>query len=227
MQVFLSIPTDRQPFSAGMFAVVLAHLTAVYQEILDHQVSIGRAVEFEEGMPNAQLVLDELVKVANASVAGGPEFEHLQVEQLAAPLLADAAASSPLLIVDIRRQNPIEITLAGVGSAIAVAVILSGGSFQFLGMKAKLPPLGKGIAALRKSLAWTRHNPSNTAPERQVLSAKGASKKGGLALPKPEAKPKPKPTVKSASGSKPKSGSEVSAKLPSKSRATSVPRKRT
>jgi hypothetical protein len=52
-----------------------------------------------------------------------------------------------LRITALSKQSPLEITLCGVGIALTVAVILSGGSIDFSekGVKCRLPPIGKGL----------------------------------------------------------------------------------
>jgi hypothetical protein len=55
-------------------------------------------------------------------------------------------------ILQIRRENPIELVLSGVLIAFAGAVILSGGEFRVPGVVVKLPPLGHGIERLRQAL---------------------------------------------------------------------------
>ncbi|MDB6058789.1 MAG: hypothetical protein JWO95_2633 [Verrucomicrobiales bacterium] len=57
-------------------------------------------------------------------------------------------------IENIQRNSPMELIVGGVGFLLAVGVIISGGSISFTstGVKAKLPPLGKGVKLLRESL---------------------------------------------------------------------------
>jgi hypothetical protein len=59
-----------------------------------------------------------------------------------------------LAIIDISRKNPIDIVFSGVVLALAAATIISGGKFRFDkdGIEVELPPLGKGIAALKRAL---------------------------------------------------------------------------
>lgn len=64
-------------------------------------------------------------------------------------LLARKELPMDLGIVDISRRNPFEIVFTGIAIAIAVAVIISGGTVKVGPIRVKLPPLGTGIAALR------------------------------------------------------------------------------
>ncbi|PHR73922.1 MAG: hypothetical protein COA66_02375 [Arcobacter sp.] len=56
-----------------------------------------------------------------------------------------------LTIVDIKRENPLDIIFGGISIALAAAVIISGGKFKGPGFKVELPPLGIGIKALKEA----------------------------------------------------------------------------
>jgi hypothetical protein len=64
-----------------------------------------------------------------------------------------------LEISRISRESPLEITVMGCGLLLALGVVLSGGKIQVgsTGVKADLPPLGKGIKCLLEALGI--HNP--------------------------------------------------------------------
>lgn len=58
-----------------------------------------------------------------------------------------------LCIQDIARRNPIDVVFVGIGIALTAALIVSGGKFEFglTKLKIELPPLGEGIAKLKKA----------------------------------------------------------------------------
>jgi len=62
--------------------------------------------------------------------------------------------SNRLLTERIGRDSPVEIVLCGTIILLVLAVILSGGRFELGpgGVKAHLPPIGKGIKRLREAL---------------------------------------------------------------------------
>ncbi len=66
----------------------------------------------------------------------------------------DRRATDIIAIQTISRQSPLEITLVCAISLITIAVVLSGGKIKLgkEGLEAELPPLGKGIKALKMAL---------------------------------------------------------------------------
>ena len=58
-----------------------------------------------------------------------------------------------LTILDIKRENPLDVIFGGISIAFAIAVILSGGKFELSkdGLKVELPSLGDGIRSLRNA----------------------------------------------------------------------------
>jgi hypothetical protein len=64
-----------------------------------------------------------------------------------------------LKISHIRRESPLEITLCGCVFLITLGVIFSGGKINILRqtLKAELPPLGKGLQALRDTLGLNKN----------------------------------------------------------------------
>lgn len=58
-----------------------------------------------------------------------------------------------LYLTDIMRRNPFEVVFLGIGIALTAALIVSGGTFEFglTKLQIEIPPLGEGIAKLRKA----------------------------------------------------------------------------
>lgn len=94
---------------------------------------------------------EELTKLAKLVESELSHREPFKISNLA---LADLDADLDLEFTDINRQNPIDIVFSCVGAALAVAVIISGGEITWNkdGLHVKLPPLGKGIAELKKAM---------------------------------------------------------------------------
>jgi len=65
--------------------------------------------------------------------------------------LASKPLPEELTILDLSRRNPVHIEFGGLATALVAAVILSGGSLKLGPIRAKLPPIGTGIAALREA----------------------------------------------------------------------------
>ena len=73
-----------------------------------------------------------------------PEFNKIAAQSL--------PKEDELYLQDIARRNPFDVVFMGIGIALTAALIVSGGKFE-LGitkLKIELPPLGEGIAKLKK-----------------------------------------------------------------------------
>ncbi len=57
-----------------------------------------------------------------------------------------------LLFTRMKKESPMEIWAMGLITALVFAVIISGGELKAPFIKAKLPPLGRGIAELRRAI---------------------------------------------------------------------------
>jgi len=80
--------------------------------------------------------------------------------------------SKDLTILDIKRENPLDVIFSGIPIALAVAVIFSGGKLELTktGIKIELPPLGEGIRSLRNAFGLdTRQDNSNKPSQRPKL----------------------------------------------------------
>ena len=67
---------------------------------------------------------------------------------------ASQTSQDSFQIKKITRNSPLEITLEGCALLITLGVIFSGGKINIsaLGIKAELPPLGKGLKSIREAL---------------------------------------------------------------------------
>jgi len=77
-------------------------------------------------------------------------ISETDARQVRRPKLVLPPAEPTILLIN--RENPFLFVAEGIGICLALAVILSGGKFQGYGIRVELPPLGKGIEQLRKSL---------------------------------------------------------------------------
>lgn len=148
-RVVLTIDTDGGPVSFIELSDFMLAFRAAYVMAVD----VGRDVHFYKG-PNpdaiAQLVIQEWSPVIRFAWARlGHEALH---------------PDEDLQLLDISRENPIEWVVLGLAVPLVAAVILSGGEAKLPGFKFKLPPLGKGIAELRKALG------SNPSPPRRTVT---------------------------------------------------------
>lgn len=64
-----------------------------------------------------------------------------------------------LVVRRVAFESPLEITLTGVVVFLAMAVILSGGTFKLGPLQVTLPPIGEGIKRLREALTPTTKAP--------------------------------------------------------------------
>ena len=62
-------------------------------------------------------------------------------------------------IMEIRRQSPVELVLGGCAFLLVLGVIFSGGkvSVGLQGVKAQLPPFGKGLQSLKQALGLDKN----------------------------------------------------------------------
>lgn len=134
------IDTESGPISVRDLSYFLYHFRAVYVEALsykqEHQIyRLSRETEI------AQIAEEIAQRLADKG--------HLGISRNA---LVNLPVEEELSIADISRRNPLDVVFSSVGVALAAAVIISGGEIKWDsdGFKVKLPPLGQGIAELKK-----------------------------------------------------------------------------
>jgi len=133
----VEIQTDGAPIDAWEFNYFLYLFIATYVAASQRVLESGLSVHSPE---------QEFYRVAETIKPELTGIDGLGMAQLARKDLP-----YNLTIVDIRRENPLEIVFGGIAVALALAVIISGGEFKGPGFKAKLPPLGAGIERLRSA----------------------------------------------------------------------------
>jgi hypothetical protein len=132
------IETAPGPISVWEFSHFLYLFRATYAAAVDYmaqsgQIAFGVAGDESEGLA-----------VALREVLRG--YDSRQIVHLASKDLP-----GDLTILHVTRRNPVSIEFGGIPIALAVAVVLSGGSFKLGPLSVRLPPLGTGIAALREA----------------------------------------------------------------------------
>ena len=136
------IETESGPISTFDLSYFLYHFRAAYVEALEFK---------KEQQTDESLNEYQLEKIAEEVASRLANKGRLGVSRNA---LKHLNADEELNFVDISRRNPIDIVFSCVGVALAAAVIISGGEIKWDkdGFKVKLPPLGKGIAELKKAI---------------------------------------------------------------------------
>jgi hypothetical protein len=136
------IETESGPISVRDLSYFLYHFRAVYVEALrykqEHRIyGLPRETEI------AHITQEIARRLANKGNRG-----------ISINALVNLPAEEELAIADISRRNPLDVVFSCVGVAMAAAVIISGGELKWDkdGFKVKLPPLGKGIAELKKAI---------------------------------------------------------------------------
>lgn len=135
------IETDGNPIPLKDMSYFFYHFRAVYVESVN-------TIKIEETPLDEKDYIDYWSEVvANKLSSQG----HLSISRNA---LAKLSPENEIYFTDISRVNPVSIVFECVGVALAVAVVISGGEVKFdeNGFSAKLPPLGKGIAELKKAI---------------------------------------------------------------------------
>lgn len=91
-------------------------------------------------------------QVAEIALANGPSLRGYTLDAVGG---SDLPSGRDLLLLDIRRENPLELVLGGVGVALAAAVIISGGEVKVgvTGIHFKVNSLGDGIKKIKAAFS--------------------------------------------------------------------------
>jgi hypothetical protein len=144
-KITVVLETDGGPIRVDELSSFLYYFRAVYVAAIKVGVKEPVANDFVDIEEQVRQIGYELPKY---TPMGGIAF-------------ARARVSPDLLLIDVRRDNPLLLVLEGAVIGLTAAVILSGGRVDMRFFKANLPPLGTGIAALRAAF---RGRPSGEEP---------------------------------------------------------------
>lgn len=142
-QVEVTIHSDGKPVPILQFSEYFMLLRVCYILALEEV-----RFEMEE---DGDIAVDTSVEhlsgaiLHHASSLSAAEFNRLSKQKL--------PVQEELYLQNIMRRNPFEIVFLGIGVALTAALIVSGGKFEFglTKLKIEIPPLGEGIAKLKKA----------------------------------------------------------------------------
>ncbi|MCV2884486.1 hypothetical protein OE749_07255 [Aestuariibacter sp. AA17] len=140
------IDTNRGPISLRELNRFLTTLNALYTlAVTELGCSTTSIIVNQQELKQANELAKKMRKILSKT----------SENQLAAYSLIQLPYEQELTFTNIRRRNPLDIVFSGVSIALVVALIISGGKFE-LGLtklKIELPPLGEGIAKIKKGLS--------------------------------------------------------------------------
>jgi len=156
-KVSLTIGTDGFGFPVRDLSAYLHYLRAAYVRCLDASLPEPDVWSSEHVNELARRVADFVV------LARSP----LQGRALSAVASSNLDNRDELVLFDIRRENPLELVLGGVGIALAAAVVISGGEVKvgLTGVHFKVGSLGDGIQKIKN--AFARKSESQPRPRRR------------------------------------------------------------
>ena len=142
-QVEVTINSDGKPVPIQQFSEFFTLLRVCYILALEE-------VKFEmedDGDVAVDLSVEHISEAIlyHAESLTKSEFNKIAVQTL--------PREEELYLQDIARRNPFDVVFMGIGIALTAALIVSGGKFEFglTKLKIEIPPLGEGIAKLKKA----------------------------------------------------------------------------
>ena len=144
-KVEVTIDSDGNPVPVQYFTRYFYWLRACYVLALDEY-------KFELGEEDGDVAVKEKTaqELASSISRRASSMSQNEIYQFANKRLPP---EQELLLQDIMRRNPFEVVFLGIGIALTAALIVSGGKFELslTELKIQIPPLGEGIASLRKA----------------------------------------------------------------------------
>ncbi|MFT6735872.1 MAG: hypothetical protein ACJAS9_004086 [Polaribacter sp.] len=142
-EVEFTIQSDGKPVSIAEFGKYFYWLRACYVLALDEY---HFSLEEDEGDDVAVRTMTK-EELAESIIE---RAKYMTYDELRSVANRTLTPEEDLMLVDIYRRNPFEIVLCGIGIALAVALIVSGGKFEFkvTGIKIEIPPIAEGIYKL-------------------------------------------------------------------------------
>jgi hypothetical protein len=145
-KVEVTINSDGGPVPIQQFSEYFFLLRACYVMALDE---VHFEMEDDGDVAVAEVTTEHVAESILHRAASLPpgELNRLANQRL--------SSEEELYLNDIMRRNPFEVVFLGVGIALTAALIVSGGKFEFglTKLKIEIPPLGEGIAKLRKAFS--------------------------------------------------------------------------
>ncbi|WP_323915591.1 hypothetical protein [Aeromonas caviae] len=144
-KVEVTIRSDGKPVPSRQFSEYFILLRACYVLALDE-------VQFELDQDDGDVAVAEMT-VESVTAAITYRASTITPRELEILASAELPPHEELYLQNIVRRNPFDVVFLGIGIALAAALIVSGGKFEFglTKLKIEIPPLGEGIEKLRKA----------------------------------------------------------------------------
>lgn len=141
----LTIPTKGGDFPSLELQTMLSFFRGYYCLALDYYLE-------DKPIRGDVIGIVEKITSSDQSTGGNDDNNDDNLKRITNNGLLEIPYPQDLFILDIKRENPIELIVAGIGAPLAAAVILSGGQYKFGPLSVTLPPIGEGIERLREAL---------------------------------------------------------------------------